>query len=95
LVKASDLWDKRVLLLQVTNTTEQTIELRTLMSASSSSRAFDLRCYIRENLLTFIQTNYPESLPETRVVINIGNPKLENSAVALKEVSKISDKTLL
>ena len=70
LVNTTELWDKRVQVLQVTNTTENIIELRALMSASSSSRAFDLRCYIRENLVAFIQKNYPDSLPRTRAIIN-------------------------
>jgi hypothetical protein len=42
------------------------MEIRVLMSASNSSNAFDLRCYIRENLITYIQQNYPDSLPKSR-----------------------------
>ncbi|MGI4727680.1 MAG: mechanosensitive ion channel family protein, partial [Janthinobacterium lividum] len=61
LLEINPLWDKRVNVLQVTDSKEQTIELRALMSASDSSRAFDLRCFVRENLVTFIQQNYPES----------------------------------
>jgi hypothetical protein len=52
--------------IQVTDCKEKTIEIRALMSASDSSKAFDLRCYIRENLISFIQKNYPESLPKIR-----------------------------
>ena len=59
LVQNSELWDKRVAVLQVTNFTENTVELRCLISASNSSRTFDLRCYLRENLLHYIRTNYP------------------------------------
>lgn len=66
LLKLSELWDGRVQVLQLTNTTENTIELRALMSAGSSSRAFDLRCYIRENLIAFIYNNYPYCLPKRR-----------------------------
>jgi len=39
------------------------------MSASDSSNAFDLRCYIRESLVTFIQQNYPDCLPKTRALV--------------------------
>jgi small-conductance mechanosensitive channel len=70
LLETTELWDKRVQVLQVTETTEHVIQLRALMSASSSSRAFDLRCYIRENLVDFIQRNYPDSLPKSRAVID-------------------------
>ncbi|HEV3412453.1 MAG TPA: mechanosensitive ion channel domain-containing protein [Puia sp.] len=61
------LWDKRINILQVTNTSERTIEVRALMSAASSGNAFDLRCDIREGLIKFVQENYPQSLPTTRL----------------------------
>jgi hypothetical protein len=70
LLQTTELWDKRVQVLQVTESTEHAIQLRALMSASSSSRAFDLRCYIRENLVDYIQRNYPDSLPKARAVID-------------------------
>ena len=82
LIHTTDLWDKRVHVLQLTNTSEHTIELRALMSASSSSRAFDLRCFIRENLVAFIQQNYPESLPKTRAIIQT---QPQESFVTLKD----------
>ncbi|UOE46477.1 mechanosensitive ion channel family protein [Mucilaginibacter sp. SMC90] len=66
LIVKSNLWDKRVKVVQVTDVREHTIEIRVLMSASTSSNAFDLRCYIRENLITFIQKNFPGSLPRSR-----------------------------
>lgn len=70
LLDKSSLWDKRVKLIQVTDAKERTIELRVLVSARNSSHAFDLRCYIRENLIKFVKDNYPESLPVNRVVFN-------------------------
>lgn len=63
-------WDKKVNVLQVTNTTEKTVEIRALMSAKDSGTAWDLRVYIREKLLVFLKENYPESLPKTRISIN-------------------------
>ncbi|BAV08024.1 Mechanosensitive ion channel [Filimonas lacunae] len=69
LLHASALWDKRVSVLQVTDIKERVIEVRALMSAQSSGIAFDLRCYIRENLMLFIQKNYPDCLPRTRAEI--------------------------
>jgi small-conductance mechanosensitive channel len=73
LIVKSNLWDKRVKVVQVTDVKEHTIEIRVLMSSRTSSDAFDLRCYIRENLVTFIQKNYPDSLPRSRNEIsNLG-----------------------
>jgi len=62
----SPLWDKRVCALQVTNLSEHTMELRCLLSASDSSKQFDLRCIVREKMVTFIQENYPDAFPRMR-----------------------------
>jgi len=70
LLEASSLWDGRVNVLQVTDSKENTLEIRALMSAANSSEAWDLRCHIREKLVTFIQENYPSCLPRTRVELS-------------------------
>ena len=69
LLEGSKLWDRKVNVLQVTNATEKTVEVRALMSAVDSGTAWDLRVYVREHLIKFLQENYPESLPRSRVVI--------------------------
>ncbi len=69
LLNNTDLWDGKVDVLQVTNTTEKTVELRVLVSAKDSPTAWDLRVYLREKLLNFIQQNYPGSLPKARISI--------------------------
>jgi small-conductance mechanosensitive channel len=69
-LESTKLWDGKVWGLQVTNASEQTLELRALMSASDSSTAWDLRCFVREKLITFLQERYPQSLPRTRVEMN-------------------------
>jgi small-conductance mechanosensitive channel len=71
LLNNTDLWDKKVNVIQVTDSRQNYMELRILVSASSSPRAWDLRVHIREKMIEFIQKNYPESLPKTR--INIEN----------------------
>ncbi|WP_235938427.1 mechanosensitive ion channel family protein [Chitinophaga solisilvae] len=70
LVQTSPLWDKRVCTLQVTNITDRTLEVRALMSAATSGNAFDLRCYIREHLIKYVNEHYPGGLPITRIVKN-------------------------
>jgi len=67
LLENNPLWDKRVSVMQITNASEKTIEVRALMSASSSGNAFDLRCDVREGLIKFVQANYPDSLPLVRI----------------------------
>lgn len=72
LLNGSDLWDKKVSVLQVTDSKETTLEIRILVSAKNSPTAWDLRVYIREKMIEFIQKNYPESLPRTRVLLEKG-----------------------
>jgi small-conductance mechanosensitive channel len=67
IVEGTDLWDKKVAIVQVTDSKERTMELRVLVSAEDSPTAWDLRVMVREKLITFIQENYPEMLPLTRV----------------------------
>ncbi|MFC6997365.1 mechanosensitive ion channel family protein [Rufibacter roseus] len=62
------LWDGRVGILQVTESKERTLEIRILVSATDSGNAYDLRCWVREKLITFVQQNYPHCLPVTRTV---------------------------
>ncbi|HAD97391.1 MAG TPA: mechanosensitive ion channel protein MscS [Cryomorphaceae bacterium] len=67
LLEGTPLWDKKVNVLQVTDSKEATVEVRILVSARNSPTAWDLRVYIREKMIEFIQKNYPDSLPRTRV----------------------------
>lgn len=67
----STLWDKDVQVLQLIDTSEETIEIRALMSAKNSPVAFDLRCEIREKMVTWLQENHPGSLPRRRGQLQI------------------------
>ncbi|MFL9845330.1 mechanosensitive ion channel family protein [Flavobacterium rhizosphaerae] len=62
-----DLWDGQGKVLQVTNASEKGIELRALMTSKSSPINWDLRVFIREKLILFIQQYYPQHLPKTRI----------------------------
>ncbi|WP_159021666.1 mechanosensitive ion channel family protein [Formosa sp. L2A11] len=69
LLEGSELWDGKVNVLQVTESKETTVESRILVSAKNSPMAWDLRVYIREKMIAYIQKNYPDSLPRTRIVM--------------------------
>jgi hypothetical protein len=56
--------------LQVTNAKEHTLEIRALASAADASQAWDLRCEIRENLVSFLQQEFPDSLPRVRASLS-------------------------
>jgi small-conductance mechanosensitive channel len=66
-----NLWDGRVAAVQVTDTTESTMQLRILLSAPNSGKAFDLRCMVRERMITFITQNFPNALPKRRLSDNV------------------------
>lgn len=68
-LSTQSLWDQRVKNLQVTDLSESVMTIRVLVSAVDSGSTFSLRCAVREHLITYIQQNYPKSLPKTRVVL--------------------------
>jgi small-conductance mechanosensitive channel len=81
ILESSEQWDGRVCVLQVTNASERTVELRALMSAPDASSAWELRCKVREKLIEFVQRNYPNALPKVRAEIR-DRPDLGASVVA-------------
>lgn len=74
-LKQSADWDGKVWGVQVTNTTDRVVEVRALMSAADSGRAWNLRCEVREKLIDYIRRNYPGSLPRMRAEIEGGENK--------------------
>ncbi len=73
ILKTDKNWDEKVNVLQVTNATEKTVEIRALMSAADSPTAWDLRVHVREKLIEYLQKNHPECLPRTRVILEKEN----------------------
>ena len=66
ILERSQCWDRKVASVQVTGATEKAMELRALMSARDASDAWNLRCEVREQLIAFIQKNFPEGFPKVR-----------------------------
>jgi small-conductance mechanosensitive channel len=69
IVRSSDLWDGKTVGLQVTDTTENTVQLRALVSARNAGDAFNLRCLVREQLIAFLQSEHPHALPRQRTEV--------------------------
>lgn len=67
------LWDKRASGVVVTDARDGHVELRFLVSAKDSSQQWDLRCQVREHMVTWLQKNHPEALPVSRV--SLENPE--------------------
>jgi small-conductance mechanosensitive channel len=66
ILEKSPLWDRKVAALQVTDTKQHTVEVRIIISSRDASQSWDLRCDVREKLISYLQKNYPESLPRIR-----------------------------
>lgn len=85
LCEAAAEWDKRVQVLQVVDTNERAMQLRVLVSSANSGLNWDLRCKVREGLIDFIATHYPECLPKLRSEIpqldKVPAPQLAGMAV--------------
>ena len=89
LVENNPKWDRRVCGLQVTNTTQSTIEVRALVSGTDPGKTFDLRCEVREGLIEFLRRDYPESLPRVR---NVNEPPEEIRRKKSKDGAAVSGK---
>jgi small-conductance mechanosensitive channel len=87
ILEHSRFWDGKVNVLQVTNAKEQTLEIRALASAADASLAWDLRCEIREKLITFVQQTFPDSLPRLRASLDAKLPDME-PALAAREAGE-------
>ncbi len=81
ILQNNPLWDGKAKELQVTDVKENTIEVRVLISATNSGNTFTLRCNIRESMITFLQKNYPDCLPRTRLEV-VSLPKTNGQARA-------------
>jgi small-conductance mechanosensitive channel len=63
IVGNSKLWDGAVKNVQITDARENYMEVRVLLSARNASEQFALRCEVREKLITYLRTEYPNSFP--------------------------------
>ncbi|MEX1079943.1 MAG: mechanosensitive ion channel family protein [Homoserinimonas sp.] len=68
-VEASDLWDRRVSNVLVTDARGGHLTVRLLVSAADSGDQWDLRCLVREQMVTWLQREHPDALPTTRVMM--------------------------
>lgn len=82
LIRGSALWDGKVGKIQVTDSTEKSMQIRALVSARNAGDAFDLRCFVREELIRYIQAQSPEYLPKARVSSAEPNGHYKNGEVA-------------
>ncbi|MFD4990612.1 mechanosensitive ion channel domain-containing protein [Cellulosimicrobium cellulans] len=88
LLALTDLWDERVGILQVTDAVGGLVRVRALVSAHDAPTLFDLRCFVREGLVDWLQRAAPQGLPRTRLeraadALEVGGPDEREASGAL------------
>ncbi|MEU2204875.1 mechanosensitive ion channel family protein [Microbacterium oleivorans] len=66
-VGATELWDGRTAVLQVTDAVAGYVRVRILVTAKDAPTLFDLRCLVREAMVTWVQRTLPDAVPVQRV----------------------------
>lgn len=74
LVEASPAWDRRSAGVVVTDARGGLVTVRFTMSAKNSSDQWELRCRVREEMVTWLQREHPEALPRTRLLLEPEQP---------------------
>jgi len=69
IVAQTDLWDERAVVLQVTDAVGGYVRVRVLVTAQDAPTLFDLRCFVRENLIDWVNAENPDALPMSRVEV--------------------------
>ncbi|MFG6475305.1 mechanosensitive ion channel family protein [Microbacterium sp. P06] len=65
----TELWDGRASVLQVTDALGGLVRVRILVTAADAPTLFDLRCFVREAMVSWIQNDAPDALPVQRVML--------------------------
>ena len=69
ILDSTDLWDGRTKVLQVTEAVAGLVRVRALVTATDAARLWDLRCHVREELVTWVQVRDGDGLPRQRVEV--------------------------
>ncbi|MDE2600487.1 MAG: mechanosensitive ion channel [Rhodocyclaceae bacterium] len=81
--EAPQWWDGEVVVVQVVDVSERSMQLRALMTARNSGDAFDLRCHVRAGVIDFIRREYPQYLPRLRADFDAPHAAADASATAM------------
>ena len=69
ILKETELWDGRTVNVQVTDAVGGFVRVRVVVSAANAGALWDLRCWVREQLVEWIHEKNPAALPRTRVLM--------------------------
>lgn len=68
------LYDGRASVLQVTEATQGYVRVRILVTAHDAPTLYDLRCFVREAMVLWIQSVMPDAAPAQRVLVSETSP---------------------
>ena len=69
-VEEDENYDGRFWNVQITDADDKAMTLRVLCTAGDASKAWSLRCAVREKLITWLQQQHPGSLPRLRAEVD-------------------------
>lgn len=67
LLSKTELWDGKTANVQVTDSTDMSMTVRVVASAEDSGKLWDLKCYLREELIEWLNTEAPHAWPRRRI----------------------------
>ncbi|MDI3330827.1 MAG: mechanosensitive ion channel family protein [Micrococcus sp.] len=71
LLESTELWDGKEGSLQVTDALGGMVKIRAVVSARNSGDLWDLRCLVREDLVTFLRSEHPEAIYAQRLAESV------------------------
>ena len=74
IIQDHPMFDKRVAALQITDFKPDVMEVRGIVSSTNPGDSWDIRCYIREEMMKRINESYPNALPKSRAEIIEASP---------------------
>lgn len=89
-VSNTDLWDERSAGMVVYDATGGNVSVRFTVSAKDSDDIWDLRCLVREEMVSWLQTEHPEAMPVARILMSGTDPEsslAENPSTKTKPAS--------
>jgi small-conductance mechanosensitive channel len=75
ILSRTSIWDGRASVLQVTDATGGFVRVRILVTAVDAPTLFDLRCYVREEMVEWLHGQDPAALPRQRVQLVEEQPR--------------------
>jgi small-conductance mechanosensitive channel len=89
-VKNNANWDGRAAVVQVTDLPGTMVQVRLLVSARNSSLLFNLRCDVREAMITWLYAEYPHALPRQRTELSGGTVEMmQNQAMPERRMTEM------